>query len=139
MDRMTRRTPSSGWRRWWLLGLLLASVLLAHDLAMAAPTRAAAAIHAPVPETFAQAYPHSHGTDVGGVDTDGAPPDHPDGCGVARPAASPNGALELAGPTTDGFPIPALAPRRAFPREGAQGEPTSLPGTRRALFQVYRI
>jgi len=104
---------------------------------MAVETHAAASTQAPLPEPIEHAHPHA--TDAGGEDTDREPAPASVACGVARPAASPNGAPDLAGPVADGLPSLTLAVPRASLNEGGWVEATWPPGTRRALLQVYRI
>ena len=137
---MGRCAPISGSRRRRrvpLVGLLLALAFLGHDLLMAGVAHAA-------PSSAPSARPHvaHHArTDAPGTAAETTPaPDHPAHCAVVRPAAPRRGG------DPDPFPAATQGSQTGTPSPplGASGErgwvdPTAEPGTRRALFQVYRI
>ena len=126
------------WRRWPLVGLLLALTFLGHDLLMAdahavGPASSSAGHH------LATASWTAAGT-VAAVPDEAPKPIHPAGCEVARPAAPPT--------RDDGAPaefeatssvLSVAVPPLLSPAAGGWAEPTRPPGTRRALLRVFRI
>ena len=128
-------------RRRLLLGCLVA-LFLGHDLLMAAEVAAAAphetpvAPHASPERAGAEIMPASHGSDPA--------PGHPEQCRIGQTAVSPTtggDADDAAGPGRAALTSVTLANTPGGTRQKlfAWGEPHWPPGTLRALWQVYRI
>ena len=137
---MGRCAPTSGGRSRRplpLVGLLLALPFRGHDLPMAGDAHAAPS-PAP-PDRHHVAHPAR--TDSPGTASETTPvPDHPAHCAVVRPAAPRTGGAPDPIPSAaPGDQTGAPSPPLAAPGARGRAEPTAAPGTRRALFQVYRI
>ena len=123
-----------------ILGLLLIAIFLGHDAAMAAQARAV-----PLPETSTAPQSADDASRARGespaIQGSAPEPDHPETCSILR-SARMQGSDEcdrvdhlLA--TLDGFTVSTVPRTRA--ETSVWEEPRWTPGTRRALFQVYRV
>ena len=140
MGRFAQRTRSLAWRRWPLVGLLLALAFLGHDLLMAADAKAeGSADHSPAVHHRTAIHPETDAADPLRIES--WETNHPAGCEVGMLAAPPTGGDPdlLAGLAAIDGPITATVAPLAHCPGAAWGEPTWPPGTRRALVQVYRI
>lgn len=135
-----RATQQTWRRRWPLLGLLLAVLMLGHDALMAsealAPSHEADAVAAHTPVS-------SGGEDVLPAPNDAPPlPQHPEQCSVGLVALN-RSVDDAAGTAHPSLPVAlvmvAVVPAPVWVRDAAWEEPHWPPGTLRAMTQVFRI
>lgn len=132
----SRDRQYSGVRHWPLLGLLLVVSFLGHDLLMAASAAAE-----PTAAHHSSTLP-AHGKSAAAQQRDGTPSNHPANCRIGQSAVPrSDDALGHGNPDL----VAALGRVASIPAPGAHAgaflreEPRWPPGTRRALFQVYRL
>jgi hypothetical protein len=125
---------------WPLVGFLLVALFLGHDAFMAAEARA-------MPRLFMKGMHHtssvcSISADPGARETTAPASGHPENCRIGQSALTRSdgatvGATSLASPISGSLDRGAFAPGTT--RSLIWEEPYWPPGTRRALWQVYRI